>query len=468
MTRIAEGPGADGPQKSPQDGAQDGDPGRVRDDGVRAAARDATRDATRDGAPDGARGEIRAGTRDGAARDGAPHDPRPGAAGRRPRLWVVTRDLGVTSQVWLLRQVEGFRRLDPVVVTWKDHRPSPAPDGVRVHVLPFRPDLDGGRDRWWNRGLRLHHGNFLASQGAERRHLMALARRDPPDVILAHFGHAALRVLPVAKALGVPLVCHFHGLDLSSSLRNPWYRRSLLRHLGDFAAVVTVGSRQAEWMAGHRAAGAHVIPCGVPVAEFSRHPGDPDPVPEGGVPDFVVISRLVPQKGVDVCLRALARLPPGAARLTVIGDGPEEAALKRLAADLGLAGAVAFRGPLPSSGVRAALLDARALIQHSLDWNGWFEGFGVTVSEASAMALPTIASRCGGLMDQVADGETGLLVDQRDEAGLAAAMARLAGDAPLARRMGQAARARAVARFDTARQIARLEEVLIGAAARTG
>lgn len=380
----------------------------------------------------------------------------------RPVVWVVTRDLGVTSQIWLLRQIEGFSRLSPVVVTWKDHRPaSPEAAGFPVHVLPFRPDLDGGGDRWANRALRLHHGNFLASQGAERRHLLALARQAPPDVMLAHFGHAALRILPVARALGVPLVTHFHGLDLSSSLRNPWYRRSLLKHLPDFAAVVTVGQRQAEWMAGQRKAGAHVIPCGVPVAEFSRRPGDPPAIPEEGPPVFVTVSRLVPQKGIDICLRALARLPRGTARLVVIGDGPEEAALKRLAEDLGVAAEVEFRGPQPSAGVRAALLGARALIQHSLDWNGWFEGFGVTVAEASAMEVPTLASRCGGLMDQVVDGETGLLTDQRDEAQLAAAMARLAADPAEARAMGRGARLRAVERFDTAHQIARLEEVLL-------
>lgn len=390
---------------------------------------------------------------------------------RLPTLWVVTRDLGVTSQIWLLRQVEGFTRLRPTVITWKDHRTAPA-GGVAVHSLPFGPDLDGGRDRWLRRAARLHHRNFLATQGAERRHLMALARRNPPDVILAHFGHAALRILPVARALKVPLVCHFHGLDLSSSLRNPWYRTSLLRHLDDFAAVVTVGSRQAEWMAAHRpaeqGAGAHVIPCGVPVAEFSRREGDPEPVPETGVPVFVIISRLVPQKGVDICLKALARLPRGTARIVVIGDGPEDARLKALAATLGIANEVEFRGPQPSQGVREALLGARALLQHSLDWNGWFEGFGVTVAEASAMELPTIASRCGGLMDQVVAGETGLLVDQKDDAALADAMGRLAGDAALARRMGRAARARAIERFDTVDQIARLEDVLLASLSRRG
>lgn len=381
----------------------------------------------------------------------------------RPVVWVVTRDLGVTSQIWLLRQIEGFSRLSPVAVTWKDHRAgqTEAHTGVPVHVLPFRPDLDGGRDRWVNRAFRVHHGNFLASQGAERRHLLALARTNPPDVILAHFGHAALRILPVAKALGVPLVCHFHGLDLSSSLRNPWYRRSLLKYLPDFAAVVTVGQRQADWMAGQRTAGAHVIPCGVPVAEFSRQLTDPAPVPENGIPVFVTVSRLVPQKGIDICLGALAKLPRGTARLVVIGDGPEEAALKALAADLGVAAEVDFRGPQPSREVRGALLGARALIQHSLDWNGWFEGFGVTVAEASAMEVPTLASRCGGLMDQVVDGETGLLTDQRDVGQLAATMARLAADPGLARAMGRAARVRAIERFDTADQIEKLEQVLL-------
>jgi colanic acid/amylovoran biosynthesis glycosyltransferase len=391
------------------------------------------------------------------------------AADPRPALWIVTRDFGLGSEVWILRQIAALRRFRPVVLTWADHRSPALRAGmdVPVHVLPFAQDLSIGPARWKNRLARIPGWNFYASQGAERRHLQRLAEAAPPAVILAHFGHTALRILPVARAIGVPLICHFHGLDLSSALNNRWYRWSLLRHIDHVDALITVGSRQRHWVAGHfaRAEALHQIPCGVPVAEFSRGPAEAQAV-ETDPPVFAIVSRLVPQKGVDWCLRALALLPRGTARLQIVGDGPERSRLQILAQELGIAAEVVFLGPQPPAGVRQVLLGATALLQHSLDApDGWYEGFGVTVAEASAMQVPTIASRCGGLMDQVEDGETGLLVEQRDAGGLSAAMQRLMQDRELRDRLGQAARHRAVAEFDTTAQVARLEAVLLAAMA---
>jgi glycosyltransferase involved in cell wall biosynthesis len=385
----------------------------------------------------------------------------------RPALWIVTRDFGIGSQVWMQRQIAALRQFRPVVVTWADHR-SPAERAAQdfpVHVLPHPADLDRGTARWPNRLRRLQSGNFYETQGDERQTLLRLARQDRPAAILAHFGHAGLRILPVARALDVPVITHFHGLDLSSSLGNRWYRWSLLRHINRFAAVITVGSRQRDWVAPHYRNGQalHLIPCGVPVKQFSRTPDEaalPRPVP----PVFAVVSRLVPQKGVDWCLRALARLPHGSARLQIVGDGPERERLEALAQDLGIADEVAFLGPLPPAGVRQVLAGATAFLQHSLDApDGWYEGFGVTVAEASAMEVPTIASRCGGLMDQISDGETGLLVDQRDDAALAQAMARAMENPSLCQQLGRAARRQAQERFDTAGQVAKLEAAILRA-----
>lgn len=385
---------------------------------------------------------------------------------RRPVLWIVAREFGVGSEVWILRQIAALRHFRPVVVTWVDHR-SPeivAAMDVPVHVLPFPADLASGPDRWINRLKRVTNGNFYGAGGAEKQHLIRLAQADRPAVILAHFGHTALRLLPVAQALSVPLVCHFHGLDLSSALKNRWYRWSLLRHMSAFSGVITVGTRQRSWVANHypRPDALHLIPCGVPVAEFSRQAGEAfmpsDP------PLFVTVSRLVPQKGVEWCLRALALLPRGMAKMSVVGDGPERPRLEAMAQDLGIAKEVVFLGAQPPAGVRQALVAATALLQHSLDApDGWYEGFGVTVAEASAMEVPTIASRCGGLMDQVIDQETGILVDQRNAPALAEAMRRLVTEAGVRDRMGRAARVRAVQDFDTKGQVAKLEAALFAA-----
>jgi colanic acid/amylovoran biosynthesis glycosyltransferase len=92
--------------------------------------------------------------------------------------------------------------------------------------------------------------------------------------------------------------------------------------------------------------------------------------------------------------------------------------------------------------------------------NGWVEGFGVTIAEASAMNLPVVVTSCGGITDQVIDGVTGYIVPQRDANAMADRMKRLVEDIDLRSKMGQAGRMRMVKNFDTKKQIQKLEMVL--------
>jgi glycosyltransferase involved in cell wall biosynthesis len=310
----------------------------------------------------------------------------------------------------------------------------------------------------------LGSGNFFGAVGVEKRRMVDVLRRENASAILCHFGQNALRVLPAAEAAGIPLVVHFHGLDISSSLNNRWYRWSLKRSLPKFAAIVCVGSQQKERLIGLGVAAdrIHLIPCGVPVSRFplSRRPPDP-----AGI-RFICVSRLVEWKGVDFCIKAFARLGeklPGS-RLVIVGDGAERAKLETLAAELGVAKAVEFTGSQSELQVRAHFESADIFLQHSLNHSsGWFEGFGVSVAEASAMGLPVVVSACGGMLDQVVDGATGIIVPQRDDLAMSDAMLRLGVDPALRARMGDQGRERMVRHFDTELQVAKLEQVLMDA-----
>jgi glycosyltransferase involved in cell wall biosynthesis len=294
--------------------------------------------------------------------------------------------------------------------------------------------------------------------------MVDVLRRENASAILCHFGQNALRVLPAAEAAGIPLVVHFHGLDISSSLNNRWYRWSLKRSLPKFAAIVCVGSQQKERLIGLGVAAdrIHLIPCGVPVSRFplSRRPPDP-----AGI-RFICVSRLVEWKGVDFCIKAFARLGEKLprSRLVIVGDGAERAKLETLAAKLGVAKAVEFTGSQSELQVRAHFESADIFLQHSLNHSsGWFEGFGVSVAEASAMGLPVVVSACGGMLDQVVDGATGIIVPQRDDLAMSDAMLRLGVDPALRARMGDQGRERMVRHFDTELQVAKLEQVLMDA-----
>lgn len=378
-------------------------------------------------------------------------------------LCVVARSVGRWSEVWLWRQLLGFKQLKPCVMTWEYvNREVYRLDNLPVQLLPFDPLA--GEDsllRWFRRAQSLPVRNFFASVGAERRFIEKQLLERKPRVMLCHYGHTALRVLPIAQKQHIPLVAHFHGLDLSSSLNNRWYRWSLLRALEHFSAIVVVGKHQEKWMIEHGARGerVHLIPCGVPTQDFKHKARQPSK----GI-QFICVCRLVEGKGVEYCIRAFAQVVKEITdgNLLIVGDGPLRSDLEALRHELGLGQCVTFAGSVFPDRVKDLLSESDVFIQHSLiSSTGWVEGFGVSIAEAAATGLPIVATRCGGIVDQVMDGKTGFLVEQRDVDSMAKHMVKLGLDPDLRRKMGQSGRERMVAEFDIQKQIAKLESVLL-------
>jgi glycosyltransferase involved in cell wall biosynthesis len=175
-------------------------------------------------------------------------------------------------------------------------------------------------------------------------------------------------------------------------------------------------------------------------------PASPLPLGEGRVraspgqseeaPIVGTAARLVPIKGLDVLVRAVATLPN--ARLEIAGDGPERARLERLARELGTADRITFLGwqdDLAECFARWTLASVA-----SRD-----EGFGIAALEAMAAGLPVVASRVGGIPELVEHERSGLLVPPGDIAALANALGELTADPQRAAAMGAAARERAAA-----------------------
>ncbi|MGH7573394.1 MAG: glycosyltransferase family 4 protein [Gemmatimonadota bacterium] len=172
-------------------------------------------------------------------------------------------------------------------------------------------------------------------------------------------------------------------------------------------------------------------------------------------PRLACLGRHVRDKGFDVALSGFARLTERfpALRLTLIGDGPERPALERQASELGLAERVAFAGRVPEV---PPLLNAATVIVMPSRWE---ETFGLVALEGALMGRPVVASRVGALPEVVVDGETGLIVEKEDSAGLADAIACLLERPETARRMGRAARERALETFSLSRCIDRYDEL---------
>ena len=161
----------------------------------------------------------------------------------------------------------------------------------------------------------------------------------------------------------------------------------------------------------------------------------PDPSARAPDPLFVYLGRLKRYKGVDIVLRAFARLAHPRATLQIAGTGDHRAALERLATSLDLGARVAFLGFITEEQKLALLRRAWALAFASPK-----EGWGMTNLEAAACATPVIASDSPGLRESVVDGQTGLLVQHGDVAAFAAAMERIASSPELVRGMGERGR----------------------------
>ncbi|MEY4672880.1 MAG: hypothetical protein RL148_664 [Planctomycetota bacterium] len=145
---------------------------------------------------------------------------------------------------------------------------------------------------------------------------------------------------------------------------------------------------------------------------------------------FVVLAvgKLAHGKGLDVLVRALARVDDPHVVVLLAGDGPEREPLERLARERGVASRVRFLGVRKDVGDLLAACDVFAMPSRH-------EGLGNAAMEAMVVQRPVVASRAGGLGELVVDGECGLLVEPEDEVGLARAIERVRTDAALAARL---------------------------------
>ena len=220
-----------------------------------------------------------------------------------PTLCFAAPHVGEYSEVWLWRLMLGCKRLRTHVLTWKYlNRDTFHDDMLEICVLPFhpRPAEQEGVRRWIHRMRSLPKFNFYASAGAEYQAIVNWLGQVHPQVILGQTGHTSLKLLPIARSLDTDCSA-FPSHNLSSGLRNRWYRWSLMHELSGFDAVIVVGSHQRQWMIQHKvpAEKIHLIPCGVPTQLFT-----PVPRPPSGRVVFLAVSRLVEKKGVEYTLRA--------------------------------------------------------------------------------------------------------------------------------------------------------------------
>jgi glycosyltransferase involved in cell wall biosynthesis len=378
-------------------------------------------------------------------------------SGQRKTILVYRDRIVPRSEAHFLRRLYiGFERLNPV---WIGRH-----QGDGLGDLGVEPQFIG-RD-----------GMLGALDRSRFKHLGTLPpipnlRALNPCLVHAHFGRGGALALPIARALGVPLVVHYHGGDAT---KDKHYRRGLVptiyqRRLAalqrDAALIVCVSDfiRDRLLARGFPPEKLLVHRYGVELAGMADDHQSDAPTD----PCLLFAGRFVEKKGIGFLIEAMRRLGREGRdlRLTLIGDGPIAGELKRAAADVPN---ISFPGWIPNHELRLRMRGALAVCVPSIEAaSGDAEGLPNVVIEAMAAGAPVVATHHAGIGEAVEDGRTGLLVPSGDVTALTAALRRLVDEPGTARAMGAEARRVALDKFDAMAQSRRLEAILEDVIARS-
>lgn len=345
--------------------------------------------------------------------------------------------------------------------------------GVRVIRFPYwlsprgqRLCYEGGalpnlRSSWT---ARLNLPPFLFQQW---RWVGRLLREEDFDLVHVHWilpqGFFAVRH---AAARSIPVVLTAHAGDVFP-LQRPGLR-SLLRFTVARAAAVTANSQATAEQLGKVCPELEpkIIPMGVDPGRFSTERENAQILRQtlapGGGPLILNVGRLAPKKGQVYLLRAmpdiLKKYPK--ARLAIVGAGPLEKELEEEIRRLNLAGSVQLLGKIPHERMGGYFAAADLFVLPSIvSPSGDTEGLGVVLLEAMAAGIPCVASNVGGIPDIVLDGDTGILVPEKQPQALAQAALELFDQPPLATRLAQSAQRRVEERFTWTSVARRFDEL---------
>ena len=287
--------------------------------------------------------------------------------------------------------------------------------------------------------------------------LVRAARRQRPAILHTHLVHADFHALPAGWLARVPvLVSTKHGFN---PFRDGRVFAAADRAVGRLADVhVAISAGLASYLAEREGFAEESFE----IVHYGIEPG-PEPPPLPGEPRLAIVGRLIPIKGHDVLLRALAavRRELPTVTLRIAGDGPLEPELRATMSALRLDDAVTFLGRVVPAG--PVFEESEIVVVSSFG-----EGFGMVALEAMERGRPVIASAVGGLPEIVEDGRSGLLVPAGDVDALAAAILELVRDPGRAAAMGAAGRARALVQFSQDRCTDRIEALYRAALERAG
>jgi len=190
------------------------------------------------------------------------------------------------------------------------------------------------------------------------------------------------------------------------------------------------------------------LPPGVDISSFHPRFKDREAFTELGIregaPVILHVGRLAARKGVSYLLTAFAKVLKNdpSAILVLVGEGPQDRALRQICKRLGITGSVIFAGIFDFPKLRAAYASADVFAVHSL-----WEGFGLIYLESLASGIPCVSSNVGAASEVIRDGRDGFITPLYDTDAMADRLSQLVNDPAMRKRMGRSGRKRMVTNY---------------------
>lgn len=319
------------------------------------------------------------------------------------RICITRSEKHAYSETFIRDQITGFSQYSTVYPIHSGRFPERQENGVLLSPKLF-----------WvlHKILKTFVGrnNFFSNYGVKK-----YLKDNKIDVVLSNYGISASHMVPVCKALKIPLLVIFHGHDATNKKTLHKYKKKYLNlfNYASFIIVVSEEMKNGLIKQGANSKKIKVVPCGVNLSKFRFDSNTPKTKK-----NFLAVGRFTPKKGplytINAFYQVLQKFPD--ATLTMVGKktGLYDECVK-LAEELKIQDSIKFTGILNQKEIAKLMQKSFAFVQHSVTaTNGDMEGTPVSIMEAGASGLPIVSTLHGGIKDAVIHEKTGFLVNEFD------------------------------------------------------
>jgi glycosyltransferase involved in cell wall biosynthesis len=362
-------------------------------------------------------------------------------------LAIVIKKYLPLSETFIYEQIRNLRVVKPVILTEKREN---------LDLFPHEPifSLDSLPR------FRIFIEDFQRGVGIRSKYFEKVLSQNKVKLVHAHFGFMGIYVLPLCKKLGIPLITHFHGFDVSRLLKEPFYLRRLrsLFTQGDLFIVVSRSMKKDVERLGCPSEKIVIHYGGVDLNKFKFRARE---LPSGKI-KILMCGRLTKGKGFHYGIEVFKKVykKHRNIELKIIGEGNQRKRLERMIKEANLSRSITLLGAQPHPKVIREMEGSHLFMLPCLTIKGGDrEGVPNVLKEAQASGMPVLSTYHGGIPEVVEEGKSGFLVKEKDREVLIQKLSFLIENPRLWPKFGGEGRKIVEEKFDISKQIGELEQI---------